>query len=733
MVLSQLMSNAPSKGSKTKGRLNKTQVSESHLRFLSDAGLMLARSLDPIASLKEVASRAIGPLGDACFVDLIDESGNLARIAWAHARKDRQAAYDALWPRVAPTSYALHPLALAIADGTPVFVPEVTDAWLQQIAMSESHLAFMRDNAVHSAMIVPLSMAATPFGAITFWLTEDKTGCYTQTQLDLALELARRASIAISHARQHQALLRLNIQLESTVDERTRERDRIWSVSDDLMSVAGRDGYLKSVNPAWQRILGHDEATLLSTPFREFGAPGDQARGQAAMEQLARGEAVNRFESRMRHADGSWRWISWTVVPEGDLYYAIGRDVTAQRASADELAAANRQLLAEIEERERVEATVHQMRRLEAIGQITSGVAHDFNNLLTVLLGNIAFLEQQFANTADAKLARRLSNMRIAAERGAKLTSQLLAFSRRQHLQPEELALNDVLKVMRDLLQTALGGNVRVELTLDDDLWTAFADPTQIELVVINLAINARDAMQSGGVVAISTANVTLGPPVHPEEPPAGDYVEIRVADTGMGMEPGVLEKAFEPFFTTKGPGRGSGLGLSQVLGFAKQSGGGVRITSLLGTGTTVHVFLPKAALRAAMPVADQAAIAPTVSARVLLVDDEAPVREVIAQTLRDMGHEVVEAGSGGAALEIMEHDASLNVALLDFAMPGMNGAELARRIRSRFPEMRVLFVTGYAETDALSDVADDQIILKPLRQADLSRKLAAVLKRRAA
>jgi len=288
---------------------------------------------------------------------------------------------------------------------------------------------------------------------------------------------------------------------------------------------------------------------------------------------------------------------------------------------------------------------------------------------------------------------------------------------------------------MRDLLQTALGGNVRVEMTLADDLWPAFADPTQIELVILNLGINARDAMQAGGVVAISTSNVTLGAPAHPEEPAPGDYVEIRVADTGVGMEPGVLEKAFEPFFTTKEPGRGSGLGLSQVLGFAKQSGGGVRITSLSGTGTTVHVYLPKAlARRANAPLAEEPAVsAAPVSARVLLVDDEAPVREVIAQALRDMGHEVIEAGSGGAALEIMEQDASLNVALLDFAMPGMNGAELARRIRSRFPDMRVLFVTGYAETEALADVADDQIILKPLRQADLSRKLTAALKRRAA
>src|SRR5690348_6072591 len=242
---------------------SKTQDGEQRLRLLSDAGLMLARSLDPVASLKEVARRVIGTLGDACFVDLIDEAGNIARVAWAHARPDRQTAYDALWPTVAPSSYGLHPLAIAISEGTPVFTPDVTDAWLRETAMSESHLAFMRDNGVHSAMVAPLILATTPFGAITFWRTEDKTKRFTQADLDLALELARRASIAISHARQHQALLRLNTQLEDEVGERTRERDRIWQVSDDLMSVAGRDGYLKAVNPAWRRVLGYDDATLL--------------------------------------------------------------------------------------------------------------------------------------------------------------------------------------------------------------------------------------------------------------------------------------------------------------------------------------------------------------------------------------------------------------------------------------------------------------------------------------
>jgi PAS domain S-box-containing protein len=707
--------------------------SEARLRLLSDAGLMLARSLDPISSLREVAHCAVGTLGDVCFVDLVDESGNVARVGWAHVRKDKQAAFDALWPHVPPSRYSLHPGAMALTEGKPIFEPEVTDEWLRRMAMGETHLAFMREQAPRSAMLVPLGLGATPFGAITFWFTEDNSRRHTAGDLDLAMELGRRASIAISHARQHQALIRLNARLEAQVEERTRERDRIWLVSDDMMSVVGSDGYLKAVNPAWQRVLGHDEATLLATPLREFGDPAAQSLGDATLAQLARGEMVNGFEARMRRADGSWRWISWTVVPEGELFYASGRDVTEQRAAADELAAANRRLLAEIEERERVETTLHQMQRLEAIGQLTSGVAHDFNNLLTVLLGNLAFLERQFTGVGDKKLAQRLSHMRAAAERGAKLTSQLLAFSRRQHLEPETLALNDIVQGMRDLLLTALGGGIRIEVALAHDLWPAFADPTQIELVILNLAINGRDAMQGSGVLTIATANVTLGEPARSEEPPAGDYVEISVTDTGAGMAQDVLSRAFEPFFTTKETGRGSGLGLSQVLGFAKQSGGGVAISSTAGKGTGVRVFLPKSQLSLAFEREVAEGTNAPMSARVLLVDDEVAVREVIAQTLRDLGHDVVEAGSGGAALDIIANDPSLDVALLDFAMPGMNGAELARQICARHPRLCVLFVTGYAGTEALADIADERIIKKPLRPADLARKLKAALAARAA
>ena len=259
-------------------------------------------------------------------------------------------------------------------------------------------------------------------------------------------------------------------------------------------------------------------------------------------------------------------------------------DRVAERTG--ELGAANRQLLAQIEEREKVETTLRQMQRLEAVGQLTSGVAHDFNNLLTVVLGNIAFVERGLSDAGiDGRMVKRLGYMRAAAERGARLTDQLLAFSRRQRLEPKPLDLNESMAGMRDLMQSTIGGSFRIETRQDDNLWQALVDPTQLELAVLNLAINARDAMEMGGTLVVATSNVTLGPPKVPEEPPAGEYVAISVSDDGVGMPENIRRKVFEPFFTTKEIGKGSGLGLSQVLGFAKQSGGGVRIMSTEGKG----------------------------------------------------------------------------------------------------------------------------------------------------
>jgi len=403
-----------------------------------------------------------------------------------------------------------------------------------------------------------------------------------------------------------------------------------------------------------------------------------------------------------------------------------------------ELAASNAALQTQIVERERVEDALRLAQRLEAVGQLTSGVAHDFNNLLTVISGNIEFLARE---VTGERSQRRLAMMKGAADRGANLTAQLLAFSRRQRLAPTPVSLNQTVASMRDLLQSSMGGAVRIETTLHAELWPALVDATQIELVILNLAINARDAMAVGGSLTIETANVTVsGQPTRPEEPVPGEYVMVAISDTGTGMSPEVVKRVFEPFFTTKEVGKGSGLGLAQAYGFVKQSGGGIRIDTVLGEGTSIRVYLPRVEGRAEeldsgpMPGVAAEAPAPGSRAVLLVVDDDTAVREITVTRLSEAGYVVREAGSGLAALSSLDADPKADLVVLDFAMPGMNGAEVATEIRKRWPGMPVLFVTGYADTTALMKVGavgTDNIVQKPFRDGELERKVASALANR--
>ena len=401
------------------------------------------------------------------------------------------------------------------------------------------------------------------------------------------------------------------------------------------------------------------------------------------------------------------------------------------RAAAERL---NLRMTEQMDERERTEAALRQAQRLEAVGQLTGGVAHDFNNLLTVVLGNIDLLQataDSRPDPADPLLTARLERMRGAAERGAQLTDQLLAFARRQPLQPRPASLNAVISTMTDLVQSATGGNIRVQLELQDALWPALVDTTQIELVILNLALNARDAMPKGGTLTIETANITLIPEDQPDDLPPGHYVAVRVSDTGSGMSEDVRAKAFEPFFTTKGPGLGSGLGLSQVYGLAMQSGGGARIESTAGNGTSVSVFLPRAdeELDTAERSLRQVDPEVTMGARILLVDDDEAVRTTTAMILESMGYIVTSAEGGAAAMSLLDAATAFDLLLTDVAMPGISGPELADRVRIDRPSLPIVFFSGYADPDA---VAGRQIlhrlVRKPFRASDLVAQIEDAL-----
>lgn len=389
-------------------------------------------------------------------------------------------------------------------------------------------------------------------------------------------------------------------------------------------------------------------------------------------------------------------------------------------------------LLDQISERERVEGTLRQAQRAEAIGQLTGGVAHDFNNLLMVVLGNVDILQRKAMQDDNAELAARLSEIRSAAERGATLTGHLLAFARRQPLMPKPTDLNAMIQGMRGLIDSALGVRTHALFRFGHDIWPAMVDQSRIELVVLNLVINARDAMAEGGIITIETANQRRTGATHAGGPPAGDYVTITVADTGTGIAPDVLPRVFEPFFTTKTLGSGSGLGLSQVFGTARQSGGEVHIDTKVGRGTAVTVDLPRAAVvpMRSQPQRHDITLTGT-SAEILLVDDDDLVRAVTAAMLEELGYNVREAAGGEAALGMLDQDHGIEILLTDLVMPGMNGTQLAAAAQARREDLSILFISGYADQIGDTLRPSDRLIRKPFNGSELHDAIELALRER--
>jgi signal transduction histidine kinase len=391
-----------------------------------------------------------------------------------------------------------------------------------------------------------------------------------------------------------------------------------------------------------------------------------------------------------------------------------------------QLEQANEELRQQIVERRQVEAALQQAQKMEVIGQMTGGVAHDFNNLLTAVLGN---LELATRRGKDENIRRYLEGATQAAQRGAKITSQLLAFSRTQRLQTEPTDLNAIVTAMGNLLFRTIGATVRIETILEEGLWPATADPSQIESVILNLAVNARDAMPDGGRLTIATANVPQGDRSKPAELPLGDYVSVCVKDTGTGMTVEVLGKAFEPFFTTKPVGSGTGLGLSQVYGIAKQTGGTVAIDTQVGKGTTVRVYLPRAIAAPAARPADESQDVPMRrhDATILVVDDDRDVRQLAVSCLENLGYQVLVADGGQAAVDITASDARIDMVLIDIAMPEKTGVEAMDAILKKRPGIPFLYMTGYVEPTKL-DPSVQRVLKKPFTIAELAAKVEEFL-----
>ncbi len=369
-------------------------------------------------------------------------------------------------------------------------------------------------------------------------------------------------------------LKRLNATLEQRVEERTRERDRMWRLSGDLMGVCDSAGRFLAVNQAWSTMLGIDEATLLAADFLAFVHPDDAAATARELLRFATGGTTCRFENRCRHRDGSYLVVSWTAVSDAGQFYAIGRDITQQRLLEDAL---------------------RQSAKMEAVGQLTGGIAHDFNNLLQGITASLDMMRWRAMAGRPDETERLASIAMASANKAASLVHRLLAFSRRQPLDPKPVGVNVLVGSIEDLLRRTLGQSIELRFAFEDGLWTTRCDPNQLESAILNLCINARDAMPEGGRLTVSTSNAYLSDAdALSAGINAGQYVCVSIADTGSGMEAGTIAKAFDPFFTTKALGEGTGLGLSMVYGFARQSEGDVKIVSQLGQGTCVSLYLPR-------------------------------------------------------------------------------------------------------------------------------------------
>ena len=471
-------------------------------------------------------------------------------------------------------------------------------------------------------------------------------------------------------------------------DERAiaRDQERIWTVSPVLKVVASAAGEVLKVNPAWSTCLGWSTARTVNNRFDAF-LNGDDAAREQMLAEIVGASPPSERQIEMRAANDAVRQVVWTFVREADTIYGFGRDVTDQRATEDAL---------------------RQSQKMEAVGQLTGGIAHDFNNLLQGITGSLDLVQKRISEGRIGEIDRFMTGAMTSANRAAALTHRLLAFSRRQPLDPRPVRANPLVASMEDLIRRTMGERIELELVLAGGLWLTQCDPNQLESAILNLVINARDAMPDGGRLTIETCNAHLDSlyAASQRDVRPGQYVCICVTDTGTGMDADTMAKAFEPFFTTKPIGQGTGLGLSMIYGFARQSEGYAKIYSEMGKGTTINLYLPRHLGEAEEddgPLSLSDAHGAEAGETVLVVEDEGVVRGLIVAVLNDLGYHTLEAADGPKGLELLQSKRRIDLLITDIGLPGLNGRQVADAGRDLRPGLKVLFMTGYAENAALA------------------------------
>ncbi len=503
--------------------------------------------------------------------------------------------------------------------------------------------------------------------------------------------------------------------------ERQKDHDRLWRISQEVMLVRDQAGIILSVNPSAKRLLGWDPQEMIGKPIFEFMHPDDRDRTATYVAHQAASDDVIAIQNRYRTRDGSYRLFDWRGVVENGVVHAVGRDITAEHQAAEELRNA--------------EEALRQAQKMEAIGQLTGGIAHDFNNMLAGIIGSLDVIQRRLAAGRYDDIARFIEGAVTSSRRAASLTQRLLAFGRRQALDVQAVEIGQLVRSLHDLLRRTLGEAIDIGIDVPPGDWWARADAAQLESAILNLAINARDAMPGGGVITIAVGSRHL--PANGARLAAGDYLTVSVTDNGSGMPPEVMRKAFDPFFTTKPLGQGTGLGLSMIHGFMGQIGGDVTIDSTPGAGTTVRMFLPLA-----QPWVDEKAVgsaAPSSSAArggtVLVVEDDPAIRMLIVSVLDDLGMKSAIAVDGNAGLAILQSDLRIDLLISDIGLPGMNGHQLVRLARQLRPSLPVLFLTGYAQGAGLNEgelEPGTRLMTKPFELSALASTIEEMLAARA-
>jgi PAS domain S-box-containing protein len=483
--------------------------------------------------------------------------------------------------------------------------------------------------------------------------------------------------------------------------------ERLFEITSDMMCVAGLDGYFKIINPAFERNLGYNLEELREKPFLDFVHPEDRPATLKEMEKLSQGEVTLFFENRYLCKNGTYKWLAWTSHPDlkEGLLYAVAREVTEKKQELISLEGKQTELIERAEEtREELQDKEEQLRqaqKMESIGRLAGGVAHDFNNMLMAIMG---FSDIALSKIDSPDQVRRcLMEIKDAGKRSANLTRQLLAFGRKQLLEPRRINLNHTLAEMDKILRRVIRESIEVVNHLDENLGVVFVDPVQIEQVMLNLAINASDAMPDGGKLTIETRNIDLGSDFarqHPEVEP-GPYARLAVSDSGIGMEKSILSHIFEPFFTTKPVGVGTGLGLAMTYGVVKQSGGFIWAYSEPDMGTSFEIYFPRVGGEGSGSHLAQATSTPSEggSETILLVEDEQIVLDLTESILEEAGYTVVTASTPNQALEKMTRQTDpIQLMITDVVMPNMSGPNLANKIVTKFPEMKLIFMSGYTD-----------------------------------